>query len=247
MKYLHSPKVMILLSCISWISAASQSESKSYLSNRYSLERIGSVNPGTNTVLPGLPLPPPDLIGDPFLQKHYGESNFLLYTDRSFGGLYAKLDLLHDLFYIKTNDGVRVLEGPRVKSFTFRDSLTNKSTTYINGHEFKGESGVSLSGFFEVLFDAPISLIKKTEAHVVKSNFNATLNVGKRDDQIKKTTEYYYLKDGAAALVPAKSLTKIFGEKKPEVDRFIKINNLNPKDERHLILIFEHYNGLSSS
>jgi hypothetical protein len=220
------------------IKSQAQSSDKLYLSNRYSLERMGSLSTNTNSV-PGLPAPNPEVIGDRFSKTHFALTNAVLYNEQTITALPAKYDLLHDEFYFQTKQGLRVIAGRQIKSFSFSDSLTQKISYYINAKEFKTNTGSLHAGFFEILFDGSMALLKKQTATVQQANYHVALNVGRLDHQISKKTEYYYLKDDVAMPLPKKSVTTIFGDKKVAIDKYIKINQLNTKDERHLILIFE--------
>jgi len=215
-----------------------------YLTTRYSLERMATVGVNSNSILPGLPLPPPDLVGNPFLNDTYNTTNLLLYNNEVITNIPCKLNLLQDELYLLTKQGLRVIEGNKIKSFASQDSLTKVNHTFINAQEFKSSNNAPLRGFFEILYDAPFALLKRNEAYIIESNYNVALNVGSRDNKIKKTYKYYYLMDGVTTEIPKKSITKIFSDKKTEVDNYIKLNNLNLKDERHLILVFEYFNQL---
>jgi hypothetical protein len=233
----------LFLFALSISSAVSQSQDKNYLSNRYSLERMGAINPNSNSVLPGLPAVNPEVIGDPFLKSHFSLTSALLYNDQTLNGIQSKYDLLHDDFYIQAKQGLRVLSGYQVKSYTFIDSITKKSSTYINAKEFKTGNSNPLKGFFEIVFDGKMAYLKKTDASVQKANYHVALNVGRQNHEVSKKIEYYYLVNDIVEKLPtAKHLTTIFGEHQAVMEKFIKVNQLNLKDERHISLMFEYYN-----
>lgn len=236
-------KKFIISTCLLY-SVVGFAQNKSYLSNRYALERMGTLNVGTNPVMPGLPMAAPEVMGDPYIKKNQSLGTVLLYNDQVFRGMYTKYDLLQDEFYFFTKQGIRVVNGNQVKSFVFQDSLTQKESTYINAKEFKLKSGVPLIGFFEVVFDGQTALLKKTDAIVIKANYNVALSVGRKDHTITKKTAYYYLMDNFINELPEKKITSIFEEQQGKMDKFIKVNQLNLKDERHLSLLFENYNQI---
>jgi hypothetical protein len=236
-------KPSLLISAIALIATATVAQNKNYISNRYSLERMSGVGAGSTAVLPGLPMAGAEVVGDPFSKPNFSQTSALFYNDRVFNGISAKLNLLSDEFYFQTKEGVRVLGGDQIKSFTFTDSLTKKVSTHINGKEFKTSAGIPHKGFFEILYDAEMALLKKTEAYITKANYSVALNVGSKDHKVNKKVIYYYLSGDVVEELPAgKALTSIFGDQKSKVDKYIKINQLNLKDERHLGLVFEYYN-----
>ena len=233
----------LLLLALSSMQVIAQSNDKTYLSNRYSLERMGSMGANSNSVIPGLPPAPPEVIGDPFSKRNFATTKALLYNDQNISGVQAKYDILHDDFYIQTKQGLRVLSGHQVKSYSFIDSLTKKESTYINGKEFKSGNGTAYTGFFEILSYGKMAFFKKTEASIQKANYHVALNVGRQDHQVNKKSEYYYLKNDIVEKLPnVKNFTSIFGDQKASVDKFIKVNQLNIKDERHITLLFDHFN-----
>lgn len=229
-----------------FLTASAQSNDKSYLSNRYSLERMGTIGAGSNSV-PGLPPANPEVIGDGFSKANFSTIQALLYNNQTISDLPAKYDLLQDELYFQTKQGLRVLDGTHIKSYSFIDSITKKKSNYINSKEFKLATSVPLKGFFEILYDGKMALFKKEEATIQKANYHVALNVGRQDHHVNKKSFYYYLQDDTAIKLPSKSITSIFGDQKAAVDRYIKINQLDIKNERHLISVFEYYNQFSSN
>lgn len=241
-------KMFVSTCCLTLVMAygIAQNSGKTYLSTRYSLERMGTID-NSNTVLPGLPPAAPDVIGDPFSKSNFSETTALLYNDQTISKVHSKYDMMHDDFYILTKQGIRVMPGHLVKSYSYVDSISKKKSTYINAKEFKSPSGAPYAGFFEIVYDGSTALLKKTEASIQKANYHVALNVGRQDHHVNKKSEYYYLLNNITEKLPAtKNITEIFTNKKDSVEKFIKINQLNLKDERHLILIFEYYNQIAS-
>jgi len=239
-------KILIFISLHCFFVIFGQSTDKNYLSNRYSIERMGTVGQASVAVLPGMAASTPDIIGDQFLKSNFGLTTAIMYNNQVLDQVNLKYDLLHNDFYIQSKQGLRVLSGEHVKSYTLIDSITKKESMFINAKEFKSGNGTAYLGFYEILIDGKMALLKKTTAKIVKANYNATLNVGKRDHQIKKEIEYQYLSNDVVLQLPTtKSLTSIFGDSKALMDKYIKVNQLNLKDERHLKLVFEHFNSLN--
>ncbi len=239
-------RIFITLCAITISINFSQGQNKNYLSNRYSLERMGSVSSVSSPILPGLPFASPDVLGDPFLYSSLSTGTLLLYNNQVIKDALTKYDVLHDEFYFQTKQGMRVLPGNQVKSFIFLDSLTKRPTSYINAKEFKNETGTPFVGFFEIVYDGVFALLRKTEATIQQANYHVALNVGRMDHKVNKKTTLYYLKDNVCAVLPApKKLTSVFGNSRPDIDRYIKINQLNLKDERHLKIVFEYFNQIT--
>jgi hypothetical protein len=113
---------------------------------------------------------------------------------------------------------------------------------FINVQTYKNE-GTAMSGFFQVLVDGSLPLFKKTEISIQKANYVKEFDTGSRDEKIHKKEIFYYADQNDVFKVPKKKLTAIFKEHIQEMDQFIKVNDLNPKDAIDLQRIFEKYNS----
>jgi hypothetical protein len=192
----------------------------------------------------GLPISRPSvgIQGDPFLYPQWRLTTIVLYeVENPVSGYYTRYNLHFDELDFKTRMDVRAIDGSRIKSFEFKDSVSN---VFLNASEFT-LADVPLKGFVEVLVDGPVRLVKRRYVLVKDPDYNPALNSGSRDVKIIKQSELYYLKDGQLFEVKGKKkLLAFFGDKSPEMEKFMKVNALFPNDEKSLIRIFTHYNSL---
>ncbi|MFZ9981533.1 MAG: hypothetical protein ACO3FI_05835 [Cyclobacteriaceae bacterium] len=222
---------------------------QNYLSNRYMMERINSnqdLLTGTTGMFNKITTAAPGVVGDAFLNNSFSESTFLMFEgDKIVGGYRAKYDILRDDFYLLHQNIVRVLDGGVVRNFLLVDSLTRAKTFFINGSLLKDDTGAQLSGFYEVVVDGPVALLKKTNAVVKAADFHPALNVGSKDHRVIKTVAYFYSNNDVVSKIPsAKNISKMFPQQTEEMTKFLKVNGLSLKEERDLKNLFEHYTGL---
>jgi hypothetical protein len=194
----------------------------------------------------GIPLEPGRVIGNTYLSTDWKMTTLLLYDGGKMIEAYpARYEIESDQFEIKTSSGVKVLNGTKVNSFVWVDSLTQFPHYFVNGKDLSNEDGIALSGFFEVLTEGSLSLLSKIKITVKDPTYNAQLDMGNRDTRLnKKTILYYFDRHVVRELPPSKKrLLPIFGEHASEVEDFIKVNKLSLNEAAHLRAIFENYNA----
>jgi hypothetical protein len=110
--------------------------------------------------------------------------------------------------------------------------------------DFKDE-GVPILGFFEVLVEGELPLMRRTLAVFKESNYNTALMVGNRNDQIIKRNVYYFLRGKNLYLVPKKrkDLFLIFGNKASLVESFVEENEINLKSPSSIFQVFTYFNS----
>ncbi|MBS1555006.1 MAG: hypothetical protein JSU09_08760 [Bacteroidetes bacterium] len=218
-------------------------QNENFLHKRYIVERLADLNSLQTGSIPNLPSAPPGLQGDVYLTPHFQESSFTLFKEeQKVSGFFSKLDLQRHEFNLITPQGVRVLNGDLVRSVVSLDSLTKIPHYYFNGKSFKSAAGIPSVGFYELLVEGEIPLLKKTELEFLKANFNPALNVGSKDHKYLKNHFFYYLKNGLIYPISKKNFFTIFGDRQKEMEAFGKSKKL--KAENDLISIFEYYNKL---
>jgi hypothetical protein len=210
------------------------------------LQELGN-NITPNEIMYGIPLPPKEVIGDSYLVNQWRVSNILLYENNTLLKNYpTRYDLLRRELEVKSKSGVRVLEDHKVKSFSLLDSVSQTPVYFVNGRDYRDESNTPFSGFFEVMADGKVPLLRQTVAKIKKANYTVQFDVGSRDDKIIKTNNVYYVKDGTLYNLPRsrKKLLAVFENKSADVEKFLELNKLTINEHRHLRQIFEYYNSL---
>jgi len=201
---------------------------------------------GKNEVLYGVAAPPGKVIGDTYLSTLWRPSAIQLYKDdRVIEGYDCRYDLQSDALDVKTKEGVKVLEGKRIRSFSWQDSSRLEPVFFVNASDFKLD-GVPLTGFFEVLVDGKAPLLKRITLHLKKADYNVSFDVGSRDDKILKQSQYYVGRENAVTELGSskKKVLALFGDQAAEMERFLNNNQVSLKQETDLIKVFQHYNSL---
>ncbi|MEM8894438.1 MAG: hypothetical protein AAGC88_07665, partial [Bacteroidota bacterium] len=188
----------------------------------------GSIVPGD--IMRGLKPPPPEVIGDYYLNTDWKEGNVLLFQDNmTIEGYPLKYDIYNDMLEIETEEGVKVIEGYRVKSFVWRKD-NGKPTYYLSARNYRCETE-EINGFFEVLVDGEVPLFVKTDVRVKEPHYYEGIDIGSRDYEIRKETEYFYANGRVVEPLSRnkKGLLLAFNDKEGEMSSFFKANRISFK------------------
>ena len=227
------------------LEAQQSSSTRTYMQNRYNLERLSNPDQLVMGTVQSLPMAPPDVIGTDLLNRNFNRSTFLLNDSSMLEGLLARYYVIRNEFDIKTAQGIRTLKGERVKGFIWIDSATNRPQVFVNMKSYLNQYGVPGTGFMQILSEGKLTLLKQTEVVFKEANYHVALNVGTVDHQFISKTNFYYLIGDVFHPLPSKrKVMEIFPDHQAELQRFIKINQLDLKDEYHLMALFDYYNSL---
>ncbi len=181
---------------------------------------------GRSDMFQGVDIEPGRVLGDYYLDSKWNVASVLLYgSGKVVDGYAVKYDVEGNAVEVKVGNQIKLIVN--AKNYT--------------------EEGVALSGLLEVLVDGNIPLIKKTTIWVKRPDYVLAFDVGNKDTQINKREVFYYAKGQELfEIKKKKQLIELFGDVGEEVNRFIKINQLNVKEQRGLEYAFSHYNTLTS-
>lgn len=210
------------------------------------LDRLRQLSPYEITY--GIPLPEKQIVGTGYLHTSWRPGAIQLYgSEKMIEGYRLRYDVLLNEIEIRSATSVRVVEGARVRGFVWADSAAAAPEYFINAAAYKTTDGGAVTGFFHVLADGTMPLLKHTTAFIRKANYNVQLNVGRRDDTIVIRHVYYYAAGDRIYPVPStkKKLLETLGSKSGRVGDFIQINDLDMRDEAHLAKIYAYCNSLN--
>jgi hypothetical protein len=113
------------------------------------------------------------------------------------------------------------------------------------GHDYLGSS------YFEVLNEGTCKLLIRHDVKIKNNSGPVTYKwAGDGSDSFVKFTQLFYQKkDGMEVIVlkkTKKNLRKIFADKFEEIQRYIRNEKINVKDESDLIKVFTYYNNLDT-
>jgi hypothetical protein len=240
-KLIVTAVVSCLLTVLS-IKIQGQSAIPSRIHAQTTLNKL-SAGVSPSQVMVGIAPPAGEVIGTTYLNDGWKKGPILLYKDEApIENYFIKYDIQANLLEIQDAHVVKGLEGARVKSFMWISDSLLIPDYFINARAYKNE-GTAMSGFFQVIVDGPLPLFKKTEISIQKANYVKEFDTGSRDEKIHKKEIFYYADQNEVFKIPKKKLTAIFKDRSQEMDQFIGINNLNPKNIIDLQRIFEKYNS----
>jgi len=195
----------------------------------------------------GIAPQPTQVVGDNYLDVKWNTANILLYKNQKIlEGFRIRYNITSNLFELIAPEATQaiVMPGVQIQNLVWVDSAYMVPRYFVNGMDFLDE-GTPISGFFEVLVDGELPLMRRTMAIFKESNYNAALMVGNRNHQIIKRDIYYYLQGKNVIEVPSnrKKLFAIFGDNVEEMKEFANINELFIKDPSTLFQMFTYYNA----
>lgn len=201
---------------------------------------------GGNTIY-GIAPEPTKTIGDNYLDSKWNTANLLLYKNKQVMEGYKVRYNVSTNSFETLRPGAKNIEhlpGARVQNLVWVDSALNVPRFFVNGMELL-EDGSPIAGFFEVLVDGELPLMRRTKIVLKESNYNEALMVGNRDHQLLKRDTYYYLEGKNLIEVPKrrKHFYKIFGEDAAIMKEYVEKNELVPKEGEALFKIFTEYNS----
>jgi hypothetical protein len=223
-------------------------QEQNYIHNRTVMERIPTAAAGTAISLGSLSYSPVGTVGDVYLNKDYRNATFWLYDGNQVAqGFPTKLDLQRNEFdvLIGQDKGVRALPGNKVRTFVWVDSLTSTRQYFVNAGEYKDDEGTPYRGFFMILSEGEITLLKLNRVIFKAADTRPTHNTGSKDNRFIKSADVYYAVGNKAMKLPGrKGILKLMESQKAAIDKFIEINDLDLGKEWHQVMLFDHYNSL---
>ena len=96
-----------------------------------------------------------------YLELEWLQGSIELFINKKFEPLNMRYDLENNIFEIKWNQQVKLLEGYKVKKFRWYKPNPGRQIQFVNCVTFQSDKW--LTGFFEVLEDGPLTLLVKTE------------------------------------------------------------------------------------
>ena len=201
---------------------------------------------GGNSIY-GIPPEPKKLQGNFYLDTKWNKASILLYKDEQLiEGYFVRYNINSNNFELRSenSEDATTVPGLRVRNIVWIDSEHGVPRYFINGMDFKDE-GSPIAGFFEVLVDGKLPLVRRTIASIRESNYNQALMVGEPDDRVVKRYVYYYIEGKNVIEIPTnkKKIFTIFGENQAEMEAFAESNKLNLKEASSLFSLFTQFNS----
>lgn len=198
-----------------------------------------------NSMVFGVPLPPGEVEGNYYLNSDFRKANFELATStKVYENFLIRYDLRSNLIEINYEDGIRGLDGNKVKYFDLEN--IGGYARYINAAEIKG-TGEDLPKnlFLQVLVEDDIPLYRYEDIYVKKADYNIALNVGSRNDKILKKPVYLTVVGGNVVEIRKGKKSNIFTlipEKEKELRALAKTEKIKVREEEDYIYLIRKLN-----
>ncbi|RUT77629.1 hypothetical protein [Ancylomarina longa] len=181
------------------------------------------------------------LVGSFYLDPSWKKSDVYLVRDSVIlQGIYTRLDVRNNAMEIKYKDQVKILPTYRIRSVVYSES----KSLFVTESVLKSTE----QGFYKVVVDNNNSLLCRYNAKIKTSNYNVTLDTGKRDDHIIKELSFYlYNKEKLLKLESTKKKFKKQFEANSNVKLYLNNHKINPKKEVNLVQFVQFLNIKSIS
>lgn len=131
-----------------------------------------------------------------------------------------------------------------------QDAITIKPESFtIAGHHFSQFQ----KAYYEIIYISNNTLLKEhacvlnVGSSEEKTGYEASGGVGEYEGEFIKSSKYFLLKQDEVIQLPrGKQMLKLFGNRKVEVENFIKENNINLKTENGIVSTFKYYDSLEN-
>ena len=136
----------------------------------------------------GIPPEPKKVEGNFYLDNKWNLASILLYREQTvMEGFRVRYNINSNMFELwePESSQITTIQGLRIQNIVWMDSSYKVPRYFVNGMDFRDEE-VPISGFFEVLVEGELPLMRRTIAVFKESNYNTALMVGNRNDQIIK-------------------------------------------------------------
>ncbi|OJJ20067.1 hypothetical protein BKI52_16470 [marine bacterium AO1-C] len=160
-------------------------------------------------------------------------------TDFMFGDL--RFNLFSSDLEIKLNGVRRYIRSAKVKEFVIVDGF--KRIRFINTDFYEGKMK-DKKGFFEIIEDGDVQLLKKVRIIQQAGSYNIAKSVGNKDGRIFQKNKFYLAKGEKIYPVKGKKqIIKLFDSFGLETEKVIKENKLKVKRMSNLATLVKIYNG----
>ena len=173
--------------------------------------------------------------GTPFFKNGWYKGTISTETGKDMEFLMAFNEQKNELY---------VVEDPN------KDAITLKPEAFtIAGHHFSQFN----KAYFEVIYIGKYPILKEhsctlnSNSTVEKTGYEVSGGVGEYEGEFLKSSKYFTLKQDEVVQLPkGKQLFNIFGNKKPLIEEYAKINKINLKSENGIVSIFKYNDSLDS-
>jgi len=178
--------------------------------------------------------------GTPYFSDEWIKGNVVINGEKQFTGVFLKLDLYYNEVHYRDPRGNELVAVTPIQKLILFDSLSQLVYTFINGKYINANSRIT--GWYQLLIEGKASVFKQIKKQM---NENKPYGSATIERSVYTSFQYYALSDGNFVQVKKfKDLPDVLSDKKEEVSKYIKTNNLSGKSDDDYRVVFNYYNGL---
>ncbi len=178
--------------------------------------------------------------GTPYFSDEWMKGNVVMNGEKQFTGVYLKLDLYNNEVHYRDPKGNELIAITPIQRIILFDSTAQLVFSFVNG-EYINANG-HLRSWYQLLAEGNASVFKQIEKHM---NENKPYGSATIERSVQTTFQYYALYNGNfIQLKKFKEIPDVLNDKKDEVSKYTKANNLSGKTDDDYRAVFNYYNGL---
>ncbi|MDB5122319.1 MAG: hypothetical protein JWP94_448 [Mucilaginibacter sp.] len=181
--------------------------------------------------------------GSPFLSDQWAKGMVKMADGRTFKDVLLKYDQLKDELYFQDKKKDTLIFVDPVREFKMEYGAGDELHEKLFRNGYKNIPNSTENSFFEVLSDGTAQLLKRTTKSISESKeYNSTTVVQRFDDNVK----YYIIVSERVLPIKKdkKSILTALSNKQPQLESFMRTNNINLKNDEDLSKLMAYYNSL---
>lgn len=178
--------------------------------------------------------------GTPYFSDEWMKGNVVINGGTQFAGVYMKLDLYDNEVHYRDPKGNELVATTQIQKLILFDSSTQLVFNFINGAYINANEQVK--GWYQLLTEGNASVFKHIKKRMTENKPYGSATI----ERSLFTSFYYYaLYNGNFIQIKKfKDVPDLLADKKDEVSKYIKANNLSGKTDDDYRTVFNFYNGL---
>ncbi|WP_158828679.1 hypothetical protein [Mucilaginibacter lacusdianchii] len=185
-----------------------------------------------------------DVNGSPYLTANWEKATVQLSNGQTYN-VEVKYDLVSDDLTFKSPKGDSLSFVQPVKEFKLSYINDNQPQTHLYRSGFPSTGGKTTErSFYEVLYDGGTKLLKKRAKSIWMET--TTYGTATQTKNITDRTTYFAFKDNK--MIPIKqdkkSVLAALSDKADKMEKYVKENKIDWKQDTDLAKVFEYYNSI---
>jgi hypothetical protein len=182
----------------------------------------------------------PGVEGSPFLSEEWSQGRIIMNDGNVFDPIDLRLNVYQNEMHYRYKGAEYSIKTPeKVKEIT----MGGRRFIY---YPYKKGNSIA-HGYFEVLVEGKTELLVLFYMNRVKSNYNASLNVGDKNDHLELKERYFICTSSSIVEIDkkGKSIFDSLGEKGDALKKWIKEKDLSFKKKEDMVKIVTYLNGMN--